>query len=291
MGGNDRVVVVVDSAASLPMDMNTDEAQGLYIVPMRLTIGAKTYLDGLDVRPSAFYRMRKDSKESPTTSAPPPASCLDAFSAAAASSSSIIYLTVSARFSSSYDSAMAAVREARDAIPKAEITLVDTESAAGGEGLIAMEAYRAAGRGAGLGEVVAAARAVASKVSLLARLETLYYVWKSGRIPRIAYAGASALKIRPLLELSHGEVRNVTRPRTTARATKRMLELMRQRVGSDAVHATVMHADAEAEAVRLRQRVDSEFECRDLSLSEFSPVMGAHTGPGLLGIAFWTEGS
>lgn len=291
LGGNDRVAVVVDSAASLPVDMNTDEAEGLYVVPMLLMIGGKTYLDGRDLPPSAFYRMLKGSNETPTTSAPPPASFLDAFSAAAVRSSSIICLTVSSQFSSSYDSARAAVREAKNAIPTAEIAVLDTESAAGGEGLIAMEAYRAAGRGAGLEEVEAAARAVASKVGLLAYLETLYYVWKSGRVPRVAYAGASLLKIKPLLELSRGQVRNVGRPRTASRATTRMLELMRQRVGSGAVHATVMHADAEAEAVRLRHRVDSEFECRDLFLSEFSPVMGAHTGPGLLGVAFWTEGS
>ena len=287
MGENDRVAVVADSAASLPTDMG--ETHGLHVVPMQLTIKDRTYLDGRDIQPAAFYGALKKLKKMPTTSAPPPASFLEAFRSAAQESSSIICLTVSPRFSSSYDSARTAAQEAKEALPETEIAVLDSENAAGGEGLVVMEAWRAAQRGAGLQHVVAAARAVASRVSLLAFLDTLYYAWKSGRVPGLAYAGASLLKVKPLLELSRGEVRNLARSRTASRATERMLDLMRQRVGMRPIHATVMHADAGEEAERLKQRVEAEFVCEELFVSEFSPVMGAHTGPGLLGVAFWTE--
>ena len=291
MAERERVAVVVDSAASLSADMGTGQEHGLYVVPMQLTVAGRTYLDGRDIRPTAFYRMLKRMREVPKTSAPAPASFLEAFETAAQQASSIICLTVSPRFSSSYDSARAAAQEAKGAIPRTQIAVLDSESAAAGQGLVVTEAWRAADRGAGLQEVVAAASAVASRVSLLAFLDTLYYVWKSGRVPRVAYAGASLLRIKPMLELSRGEVRNVARPRTTPRATARLLELMRQRVGTGPVHAAVMHADAIEEAERLKQRVEAEFACEELFLSEFSPVMGAHTGPGLLGVAFWTDSS
>ena len=287
MGRENRVAIVVDSAASLPAGAETDPQ--LYVVPMRVTIEGRTYLDGRDLAPSTFYRMQKGMKGMPTTSAPSPASFLDSFRAAAESASSILCLTVSPRFSSSYDSAGTAVQEAKEAVPLARIAVLDTESAAGGEGLIAMEEWRAAHHGAGLEEVTEAARSIISKVSLLAFLDTLYYVWKGGRVPRLAYASTSILRIKPLWELYRGEIRNMARPRTTLRATKRLLRLMRQRVGHESVHAAVLHADAAEAAEQLRQTVDSEFQCEELFTSEFSPVMGAHTGPGLLGIAFWSE--
>ena len=288
MGSQDRVAVVVDSAASLPA--NAGSGPDLHIVPMQLNVGGKTYRDGEDLGPGQFYRLLGQVEGVPTTSAPSPADFMGAFRAAAAGTSSILCITVSPRFSATHDSARMAAQEALREKPDTRIELLDSESAAGGEGLIALEALRVARGGASLDEVLAAARAVVRGVSLVAYLDTLYYVWKGGRVPRVAYIGTSLLKIKPVFELDHGEVRNLARPRTASRASGRMLELMRRRVGDAVrVHATVMHADAEEEAERLLERVESELPCEELFVSEFSPVMGAHTGPGLLGIAFWAE--
>ena len=283
------MAVVVDSAASLPAGMGEDLQ--LFTVPMRLTIKGKTYLDGLDLMPADFYRMLERTKEAPATSSPSPDSFLDAFRAASEVASSVLCVTVSPRISSSYDSATNAAHEAMQALPDTRIVVIDSESAAGGQGLIAMEAWRAARDGAELDHVISAAKAVVPSVVLLAFLDTLYYVWKSGRVPRVAYASTSLLRIKPIMELSRGEIRNVARPRTRPKAAERMLALMRQRVLSDPIHATVMHAGVGDEAEQLRGRIESEFHCQELFISEFSPVMGSHTGPGLLGIAFWSEAS
>ncbi len=283
----DRVAIVVDSAASLPQDMG--EHTQLYVVPLQLTLSGRTYEDGRDLTSTDFYRMLKGMTGTPSTAAPSPARFLDVFRSATLEASSIVCVTVSPRFSSSYDSAMSAAHEARDVLPHAQIVVLDSESAAGAEGLIAMEAWRAARRGASIEEVRAAALAVVSKVSLLAFLDTLYYVWKSGRVPRVAHFGTSLLRIKPIFELLRGEIRTLARPRTAATATDRMLELMGRRIGPGPVHATVMHAHAGEAAELIRKRLDTEFRCEELFVSEFSPVMGAHTGPGLLGVAFWSE--
>ena len=152
-----------------------------------------------------------------------------------------------------------------------------------------MEAWRTAQRDASLEEVVATVRAVVARVSLLAILDTLYYVWKGGRIPGLAYAATSLIGIKPLLEMRRGEVRNVARPRTRRKAEERLLELMRQQVPTGPLHATVMHADAPEDAESLKRRLELQFEVAELFVSEFSPVIGAHTGPGLLAAAFWSE--
>jgi DegV family protein with EDD domain len=285
MAEKGRVAVVVDSAASLP----ADKAAQLQVVPMRLVLDGKTYLDGRDLSATQFYKMLRQSSAPATTSAPPPASFLESFRQAALDASSVLCLTVASRFSASFNSAQTAAVQMRDELPGVEIAVLDTESAAGGEGLIALEALRAAARGDGLDQVVAAAREVMPRVRLLAFLDTLYYLWKGGRVPRLAHAGTSLLDIKPLFELKGGEVHTVARPRTRQRATQRLVELMRERVEPGSVHATVMHADSADAAEVLRQQIEAEFPCQELYVSEFTPVMGAHIGPGLLGVAFWSE--
>lgn len=282
-----RVAVVVDSAASLPAWALDDPL--VHVVPMQLVIGGRTYLDGQELSPAEFYRMQRGLSETPTTAAPSPQSYVAAFEEAGRHHFSILCLSVARRYSAAHDSALLAVRQARETIPDVQIAALDSGSAAGGEGLIALEALRAANRGLDLVEVVKAARQVTKKVSLVAFLDTLYYVWKGGRLPRIAYAGASLLGLKPMFELASGEVHAIGRPRTRARAMRRLVEAMRKRVGDRPIHACVMHGDCPGDAEELRRTLESDFDCREIFVSEFTPVMGAHTGPGLLGLAFWAQ--
>jgi DegV family protein with EDD domain len=283
----DRVAVVVDSAASLPAWALDDPL--LHVVPMQLVVAGRTYLDGEELSPTEFYRMQRGLSDAPTTAAPSPQSYMAAFEEAGRRSSSILCLCVARRYSAAHDSALLAVRQAQESLPDVQIAALDSGSAAGGEGLIAVEALGVAGQGVDLGEVVKAARQVAERVSLVAFLDTLYYVWKGGRVPRIAYAGASLLGLKPMFELTGGGVNAIGRPRTRARALRRLVEAMRKRVGDLPVHACVMHGDCPSDAEELRGVLESEFECLELYVSEFTPVMGAHTGPGLLGLAFWAQ--
>ena len=286
MARSERVAIVVDSAAPLPPEIVGDPQ--LHFAPMQLVVGGRAYYDGRDLSTTDFYRMLRGSKDVPTTSAPSPASFLEAFRAAAKDTSSVLCLTVSPRFSASYDSARAGIQEALDTGLDTNVVLIDTESAAGGEGLVVTEALRAARSGLGLDDVSDAARRAIPKISLLAHLDTLYYLWKGGRVPKLAYWGTSLLKIKPVFELQRGVVRSVARPRTARMAVERILREMKRRVGTASVHATVMHGDADEAAERLKRRIEAEFSCEELFVSEFSPVMSAHTGPGLLGVAFWS---
>lgn len=283
-----RVAVVVDSASSLPA--NASELPGLYVVPMTVAIGGRSFLDGRDLTPTSFYRMLRETDGPPTTSAPSPSRFLEAFVSASSDAEAALCLTVASRFSASLDSARVAVKEARRTIPGFKIALLDSESAVGGQGLITLEALRAAQRGgAGLGEVVSAARHVIARVRVVAFLDTLYYLWKGGRVPMIAHAGTALLKIKPVFEMVRGEVKTVARPRTGRRAASRLLDLISDGARGHPVHATVMHADAPDAAEELKQRIQAALPCGELYVSELTPVMGAHIGPGLLGVAYWTD--
>lgn len=287
LNSKSRVAIVVDSAASLPAD--SADYHNLFVVPMSLALDGRSYLDGVDLAPTEFYRLLKQSSTLPTTSAPSPARFLEAFHKASAYADSVLCITVASRFSSSQDAAREATTEASKILPDLNIEVMDSESAAGGEGLIALEAWRASCDGADMEGVLGRAKAISERVKLLAFVDTLYYLWKGGRVPKLAQMGSSLLKLKPVFELAQGEVNNLSRPRTTRRAISRLVDLMHERVASGKVHATVMHADAAEAAEELRGRVEAEFDCAELFVSEFTPVMGAHIGPGLVGVAFWYE--
>jgi DegV family protein with EDD domain len=133
-----------------------------------------------------------------------------------------------------------------------------------------------------------------SRVHLLAFLDTLHYLMKGGRVPKAAAWASSLLQIKPLLQILplSGEASPVGRVRTKPRAVQRLLDIMQRRVPeSAAVHAIVMHANVLQDAERLKQALCSRFRCVEVYIKDFTPVMGVHTGPGVLGVAFYAEES
>ena len=256
---------------------------------MQLIIGSKTFQDGIDISSDEFYRILPTTNPLPSTAAPSPSSYLDAFRMASEISNQVLCITVSSNFSSSYKSAENAIAIAKNELPETDIRLIDSEAAAGSEGLVVLAAVRAANIGAPIDKVYLAASNVIEKVYLLAYLDTLYYAWKSGRIPRIAYAGATLLNIKPMLQMFRGEVTNVAKPRTREKANKMMLSLMSEHIGKNAANICVMHGNNIDNARLLVQHIEKNFDCKELYISEFTAAMGVHTGPGLVGISYWTD--
>ena len=290
-GGRRGAAIVVDSAASVPDDFAADPMT--FVVPMLLRVGDETFRDGADISPAEFYEMmRRDSGAEFGTSAPTPGAFLDAFRAAADVAESIACIAVSDRFSSTIKSAQIALKLFESERGGFDVRVVDSRSAAGGEGLVAWEALKAARGGASAAEVEARAIAVRERVSLLACVDTLRYLRRGGRVSALASAAASILDVKPIFELRRSEVAAVARPRTGARAVSRMIRLMSERVGESrrVRGAAIMRAAAsDARAAALRAAVESEFDCDELFEAELTPVMGAHIGPGVVGVAFWSE--
>lgn len=284
----DKIVsIVVDSAASLPRDFNS--VKMMQVVPMKLVIGSESFRDGIDIDISDLYKSKRQLGKSTTTSAPSPMDYMNAFKRAAEYSSSILCITVSSHFSASYKSATLAAAKANDEIGSTRVLVLDSGSAAGGQGLVVTRAYKSAQSGHDLDYVASVAKNVINEVSLVAFLDSLYHVWKSGRVPGLVHFGTSLLDIKPMFELRQGRIRKIGRPRTYNRASKRLVETIRSSVlgASGPLHASVMHAGDPGGADRIREHLINEFEIGELFISEFSAVMGLHTGPGLVGVAYW----
>lgn len=281
-----RVVIVTDTTACVPPEYISD--LGIAVVPVQVIIDEKTYRDGIDITPGEFYKMLRQAKRMPTTSSTPPQPYLDAFYHAAPRASGILCLTEPARFSAMFTSARVAADTAREAFKGVEIAVMECTTAAAGLGLVVIAAARAAAQGKPLAEVRETAREVMPRVNLFATLDTMQYLVRSGRVPQAAALVNSILNIKPVFTLNHADAHTVALPRTMESAIERMLKLMGKTMrGKEGLHVAVMHADAPERAAAFKDRIASRFDCREIFVTEFTPVMGVHTGPGLIGVAFY----
>lgn len=284
---NSRVAVVTDSAAALSPELISEH--GLYVPRMEITINGKTYVDEMNGELDDFYSQLTESTEAPTTSAPKPFAYLEQFRAAAGKSESIFCVSVSAKLSAACDSALVAADLLSKERPDTVVKVFDSETAASSQALIALACGRAAADGRSLEEVENIARKVAGKVRLLAILDTLHYIHRSGRVPKIAVWATNALNIKPVMEYSAGNIGAIARPRSIHKALARIQKEMLGDLSGKTAHVNVMHAGAADRAEGLRSWVSEHLECAELFVTRFHPFMGAHTGPGLVGASWWAE--
>ena len=281
-----KVAVITDSVACVPQEQM--EKYGIKQVPMLIIFGDEVYQDGIDISPTEFYTRLRQAKKLPTTSHPSPDIFLEAYRDASQRAASILCITIPSKFSATFNSARLAVEMAKEALPGVAIEVLDCGTAAAAQGLVVLAAARAAASGGDLTEVAETARSVMQRVYLLATLDTLRYLVRGGRVPKAAALASSLLQIKPIFAVIEGEAHPVTNARTTAGAMKRILKIMEQRiVEGQPLHVAVVHADALDRATVLKNQISSRFDCAELFITEFTPVMGGHTGPGVIGVAFY----
>lgn len=282
------VAVVTDTTACIPQEMVKE--YGIELVPIEVIFNDSVYRDGIDITPAEFYAKLRQSEKLPTTSGSLPGPYLEAYRRASQRADGIVCITESSKFSGMFNSARLAVGMVKEELPGVAVEVLECSSAAAGQGLVALAAARAAASGKNLAEVVGVVKELMHRVHLFASLDTLHYLVKGGRVPQAAALVNSILGIKPVFSVNGGEAHTVALPRSTKSAMKRVLKLMMKKVGKgQPVHAAVMHADALEQARVLRDQISSRFNCVELFITEFTPVMGVHTGPGVIGAAFYSE--
>ena len=282
-----QVAIVTDSIACLTRELV--EQYGIEIIPLNFYANSKVYKDWIDVTPSEAYQLFLKDPEAFKTSAASPEDCLKAYREASKQTKDILCVTLSSKLSAVYDVVRGAKEQAEAELPDTSVEVLDSRTVAAAEGLIALAAARAAEEGKNLTEVVRIAEEVRDRVKIIAFMDTVRYVYRSGRIPKVAAVAGSMLKIKPIFTFSSGLIRLVGTVRSRESGVKRILKMVRNKVGSKPIHVAVMHVYAQDEAERLKERVSSEFNCAELWLTEFSPLMGYVCGTGTLGLAFYPD--
>jgi DegV family protein with EDD domain len=278
-----RVAVVTDSSASIPASQRQELE--IHVVPILLTMGDQTYRDSEEIAADDVYRWLRSKQPLPKTSSPPVGDFAQCYERLSQKSAGIVSIHISPELSGIYNAA----RMGSQMVEGVPIRVMDCRSAAMGQGFVVLEAARAAATGATLHEVMARAEEVSRRVRLLATIPTLEYLHRGGRIGGAAALLGTMLQIKPVLTVVDGRVELFSRPHSQARAVSAMLEEMERQVRGRPLHVAVLHADAVEEAESLLEQVSARFACVEVYVTPLTPVMGAHTGPGVLGVAFYAD--
>ncbi|MBI2980222.1 MAG: DegV family protein [Chloroflexi bacterium] len=282
-----NVAIVTDSIACLTRELI--EQYQIGIVPIRLLVQGKVYRDLVDMTPSQAYQLFLQDPDSFNTSPASPGYYLEAYREASKHANSILCITLSSKISTGYDMARVAREQALTELPQTSIAVLDSLNVTAAEGFIALAAARTATAGKDLAEVIRVAEAVRDKVTFVILLDTIRHVYRTGRVPKIASQIGALLNIKPMLTSAAGLVVFKGVARNREQSVNRILQVMRDKVGQNPVHVAVMHAYAPDDAEKLKEKIASEFNCVELWVTEFSPVMGYATGTGTLGFAFYPE--
>ncbi|MGW7286451.1 DegV family protein [Streptomyces sp. NPDC054847] len=273
-----HVAIVTDSTAYLPPPAM--ERHGITAVPLTVVLGDQALEEGTEISARSLATALQ-KRRSVTTSRPSPETFALAYrEAAAAGATGIVSLHLSSELSGTHDAAVLAAKDAP--VP---VRVVDTGMIAMALGFCALAAAEASEAGGSLDEVVAAAEKRAADTAAYFYVDTLDYLRRGGRIGAAQALLGSALAVKPLLQLVDGRIDMLERVRTASRAIARLEEIAAERAGTAPVDIAVHHLAAPDRAAaladRLRNRVPG---LADLHVSEVGAVIGAHTGPGLLGV-------
>lgn len=286
-----KVGVVIDTGACIPEELIKE--YGIEAVPVCTVLEDKVYQDIVDLKtPADLFQLIDKADKFPTTSAPSPASYLDAYRRLNQKVDGILCITISSKLSMCFNSANQAGETAKKEMPGTDIRVFDSMATVGATGFMALAAARAAASGGDIARTVGAAKEVQSKINLMFVMGTLSYLAKSGRIGRAAAWAGAALNIKPIIEIptASGIVVPVTRARGKSKAINQLLEIAKQRVGTETpLRVMVHHTSSPEEAEKFKQMVSDQFNCVELLLCEFNSVAALITGPGVLGLSFYSD--
>lgn len=273
------VAVITDSTAHLPEGFA--ERFGIRVVPLHVLIDGVAALDGINVGPPALAKALAD-RRIVTTSRPTPGEFVAAYREAfAEGADAIVSVHLSSEISGTWESALLAAQE----VGPERVRVVDSRSTAMGLGFAALHAARIAAKGASVEEVEQAAVSTARQSETLFVVETLEYLRRGGRMGAAAALLGTALAVKPLLGIHDGRIEPVEKVRTMHRALARLVELTSKAAGDGPVEVAVHHLASPERAVELANRLEERLVVPNGCLvSELGAVIGAHTGPGVIGV-------
>ncbi len=276
-----QVAIVTDSTAYIPKDLL--EKYQITTAPQVLIWSDKTYRDGVDIQPEEFYTRLKTATVMATTSQVTIASFKDIFSSLLDEGKEILAVLISEKLSGTIDSAV----QAREMLPGAAIEIVNSKTTAMALGFQVLTAARSAEQGANLAECKAAAEKATQHTGVVFAVDTLEFLHRGGRIGGGSRFLGTALQLKPILEVTGGQVEAIERVRTRSKSLQRVVEIIEERIaGRTPIRLATLHANAPDDAKKLLDIATERMAVEESVFSEISPVVANHAGPGTVGLAF-----
>lgn len=277
-----KVAIVTDSTAYLPEDLVS--SHNITVVPLLVIWGDEILRDNIDISPNQFYERLADAKDMPSTSQAAITDFAEVFKKLHNEGYEILTIVISAALSGTLDSAI----QAKKLVPEARIELVDSRFTSIPLAYMVLSAARAAKRGATLEKCKEIAESIRENTQIFFAVDTLEFLHRGGRIGGASRFLGTALDLKPILYLQEGKIEALERVRTSKRAHQRLIELLETSVsGRSPINMMgVVSAAAEEAASKLLMQIERDFDPQEVLLANISPVIGTHTGPGAVGVAY-----
>jgi len=278
---------VTDSVAQVPAEIAQQFA--ISVIPFTVNINGQPYLDGIDLKPTELYRRMRLENILPSTTAASLGQYQQAFETRLqAGAQAVLYVALSSKLSSAYNTANQAAERVRDEFPDRLVEVLDSRLAAISQGFVTIAAARAAAEGKSLFDVMQVAREASKRTGLVFTLETLEYLARGGRIGRVQGMLGTLLKFKPVIKVEHadGKYSTVGRERTTQKALAMLVSYLESVYGNaEPLWISVLHGQFQEQADNLVRMVRERLNVAKIEILRVSPVLGVHTGPKVVGTA------
>lgn len=278
------IKIVTDSGSGITPELA--QQYGITVIPLYVHFGNETFREGVDIQLPEFLARLKVADKLPTTSQPSAGDFLQVYGSLTADGSEIISIHLAAKLSGTIASACTA----RDMLPDVRIHVVDSQFISCIQAMMAIEAARMAAAGKSAQDILTRINQFIAGSRIYFVVDTLEYLQKGGRIGKAAALLGTALQMKPLLALENGIVEPKERIRTKSKAVARMQELIKQETaGRTCRYLGILHVVAPDEAHQLEADLIPHLNPAETMIAELGPVIATHTGPGVVGAAFFAE--
>jgi DegV family protein with EDD domain len=272
------VKIVTDSLGDIPSEVA--EELGITVIPINVIFGTISYRDGVDLTTEQFYDKLAASRTFPTTIVPPLGRFADTYDKLAEETKEVLVITNSHKLSASYETALLARERMKR---KCRVEVIDSLSAVMAQGLIVIATAKEARDGARMGELLEITRQNIPRANVRMAFDTLEYLRRGGRIGKAKTFLGTLLKVSHILGIRDGEVYPFDREHSRAKAIEYLYNFATSFSHIDEM--AVEHATTPGEAEMLIEQLGAKFPKERIYRSRVSPVVGAHVGPRVLGVA------
>jgi len=279
------VQIVTDSGADLFLPSGQADDLDIHIVPLVVTLDGKSYHEDVDIQSEDFYSLLAATDSLPTTSQPSAGDFAEVYRRLAADDPDILSIHMTSGLSGTFNSAQAGAK----LVPEANITLVDTKTLSAAAGWQVEAAARAAKAGWPKEQILALMERISEASDSAYTLKELKYLIHGGRISHMKGLIASVLNLKPLIgvEKVNGTYVQLGQVRSFKAAVRGLVkQIAQQHKPGSALRVQVLHSQNPEGAAMLRELVDQQFDCTWFPVGPMSLVLGAHTGPSMVGVAY-----